>query len=240
MQKKWIILALAFGLLLTGCGKDKKEETEPLFDSPIPALTEAPTWPTAAPAETEDNGVAGTLGPVDDATEATVEATAAATEATEAPAETAPKADPDVEEVNETVYVIGKVNVRKGPGFNHGVLGQLKAGDTVTRTGVGEHGWSRITYNGQTAYVANNYLTTDSPEKANGATFKDVNQTVRATAKVNVRKGPSVEYEIVGSLQAGQEVTRTAVGDKGWSRIKFNDGDAYVSNSYLRVVVDKK
>lgn len=238
MQKKWIVLALALGLLLTGCGKDKAKETEPMFQNTIPPLTEAPTWPTAAPEETQNEGVVGTLGPVDEGTEATVDATASAeeTEATEAPAETAPKEDPDVKVVDETVYAVAQVNVRKGPGFNYAVVGELRGGDSVKRTGIGEHGWSRITYEGQTAYVANNYVTTDSPEKAGGATFKEVKQTVKATAKVNVRKGPGVDYDVIGQLQAAEEVTRTAIGSKGWSRIKFNGGTAYVSNNYLKVV----
>lgn len=239
MNKKWMILALALGLVLTGCGKKKAEETQPQFQDPIPMLTEAPTWPTAAPEETLSDGVVGMLGPVDESTpEAAETEEATAPEETEAPAETAPKPDSEVEEVDETVYAKAQVNVRKGPGFSHAVIGKLHGGDSVKRTGIGKHGWSRITYEGQTAYVANNYVTTDSPEKAGGATFKEVNQTVKATAKVNVRKGPGVDYDIVGQLQAGEEVSRSAVGNKGWSRIKFKDGTAYVANNYLKVVTN--
>ena len=138
-----------------------------------------------------------------------------------------------MKKVNETVYAVAKVNVRSGPGFKYQVIGQLRGGDTVTRTGIGSK-WSQIIFQDKTGYVANNYVTTDSPEKANGATFEEVDQTVRATAKVNIRSGPGVDYDVIGQLQAGEEVKRTAIGDKGWSRILYNDKPCYVSNSYLR------
>ena len=232
MQKRWIILALAFGVLLTGCGKKDSEETQPVFEEPIPMLTEAPTWPsspapTDAPAPTD--GVVETVAP-----EGAQETVAPPVETV--PPETAPKEDPNVEVVDQTVYAVSEVNVRSGPGFNHRVIGKLQGGDSVKRTGIGKHGWSRITYEGETAYVANNYVTPDSPETAGGATFQEVNQTVKATAKVNIRKGPGVSYKVLGQLQAGEEVTRTAIGSKGWSRIKYDGNVCYVANNYLKVV----
>lgn len=230
MQRKWIVLLLALTLLLAGCGKkDKAEETFNYGDTPI--LTEAAQDMTPI---TEPQWETVPAVPVTTA--------AAVAEETEAPTEapTEPKADPSQDPVNQTVYVLGRVNVRNGAGFNSKVIGQLKGGDTVKRTGIGKNGWSQIIYEGQTAYVANNYVSTDSPEKANGATFEEVNQTVRATDKVNIRSGPGVDYDVIGQLKAGEEVNRTAIGSKGWSRILYNGEKCYVSNSYLRTVkVDK-
>jgi len=34
----------------------------------------------------------------------------------------------------------------------------IKHGDTVTRTGIGSNGWSRISYDGQTLYAVTSYL----------------------------------------------------------------------------------
>ena len=208
-----------------------------MFEEPIPMLTEAPTWPTAA-APTEDltssEGVVGTLPPAEETIQA-ADPQETVPQETAAP-ETAPAEDPNAQAVDETVYAVAEVNVRSGPGFNHGVIGKLQAGDSVKRSSIGKHGWSQITYDGKTAYVANNYVTTDSPETAGGATFQEVNQTVKATAKVNIRKGPGVSYAGLGQLQAGEEVTRTAIGSKGWSRIKYNGEVCYVANNYLKVV----
>ena len=232
MQKRWLIAALALTLLLAGCGKEDTAEEKPMFEEPIPMLTEAPTWPTAAvPEETGTDDVVDESQPSETAA---VEETQAAEETT--PTETKPKEDPNVDEVDEFVYATAQVNVRSGPGFNHRVIGKLQGGDCVRRTGIGKHGWSRIVYEDKTAYVANNYVTTESPETAGGATYQEVNQTVKATDKVNIRKGPSVDYGIVGQLQAGEEVTRTGIGSKGWSRIKYDGKVCYVANNYLKVV----
>lgn len=65
---------------------------------------------------------------------------------------------------NETVYAIDSVNVRSSctTSNSDNIIGSLEVGQSVTRTGVGS-GWSRITYNGQIAYVSSDYLDTKNP-----------------------------------------------------------------------------
>ena len=72
--------------------------------------------------------------------------------------------------VNETVYATGTVNVRKSYSSSSESIGQLKEGDRVTRLGVSKttsenYYWSKITYNGITAYVISSKLTTEEPEQ---------------------------------------------------------------------------
>jgi uncharacterized protein YgiM (DUF1202 family) len=64
-------------------------------------------------------------------------------------------------------------------------------------------------------------------------TFTDVNETVYATSGVNVRKGPSTDYDKVGSLNKNDAVKRIGIGSNGWSKIEYNGGIAYVSGNYL-------
>jgi len=69
-------------------------------------------------------------------------------------------------DVNETVYVKtsgGTLRVRSLPSTDGSVLGSLKNGASVIRTGVGDNGWSRITFEGAAAYVSSDYLTTTAP-----------------------------------------------------------------------------
>lgn len=54
-----------------------------------------------------------------------------------------------------------------------------------------------------------------------------------AKSTVNVRTGPSTEYEKVGGLTTGQEVTVTGIADTGWYRISYGESEGYVSNKYL-------
>ncbi len=67
-------------------------------------------------------------------------------------------------EVNETVYATGSVNVRSSASTSASIIGSLSVGQEITRIGRGSNGWSRVKYNGQTAYVSSNYLTTEKME----------------------------------------------------------------------------
>lgn len=82
---------------------------------------------------------------------------------------------------NETVYATSSVNVRASYSTSSSVIGSLDAGDSVTRTGVATTSvngitWSRVTYNGQTAYISSSYLTTEEPEeeKSNNKNLKSL------------------------------------------------------------------
>lgn len=67
------------------------------------------------------------------------------------------------QEVQETVTAKIATNLRTEPGVKDDstIVVQLKHGDTATRTGIGDNGWSRVIYQGQTLYALTSYLTTD-------------------------------------------------------------------------------
>ena len=50
------------------------------------------------------------------------------------------------------------VNIRSGPSTNTDVLGGLFRGQTITAISSSQ-GWTKISYDGSTAYVASSYLT---------------------------------------------------------------------------------
>lgn len=78
-------------------------------------------------------------------------------------------------------------------------------------------------------------LATVTFKAINGFSVEDLGDTTMyAKQSVNVRKGPSSDYEQLGSLSSGQEVTVTGIADSGWYRIKYNDEDGYCSNNYLQ------
>ncbi|WP_426348607.1 phosphodiester glycosidase family protein [Alloiococcus sp. CFN-8] len=64
-------------------------------------------------------------------------------------------------------------------------------------------------------------------------TFTEVNETVYATGDLNIRKGPSTDFDKVGALKLNQSVKRTGIGSNGWSRIEYKDEIAYASGNYL-------
>lgn len=73
--------------------------------------------------------------------------------------------EPTFTKVNETVYVTKKVNVRQSYSTSSKSLATLEVGTSLTRTGKGSNGWSRVTYNGKEAYVNASYLSTKKPEE---------------------------------------------------------------------------
>ena len=163
------------------------------------------------------------------------------------PAETV-EANPEVgiifTEVNETVTAKQETNLRTEPSTlnDDSIVGKLVHGDTATRTGIGHNGWSRVIYNGQTLYAVTNYLTTDMNDTGQqappqGPIYIPVNEQVTAKMEANLRTEPSTASDdtIVGLLRNGETLTRTAVGDNGWSQLDYNGQTVYAVSSYLIV-----
>ncbi|MCM1087045.1 MAG: SH3 domain-containing protein [Muribaculaceae bacterium] len=55
-----------------------------------------------------------------------------------------------------------------------------------------------------------------------------------STSSVNIRKGPSTDFERIGGLRLGQEVSVTGQADTGWYEVLYNETKAYVSDQYLQ------
>ena len=165
---------------------------------------------------------------------------------------------PDVEalmsftEVNETVTAKDSTNLRDIPsqGADSTIVYTLKNGETATRTGVSDSGWSRLTYDGRTVYAVSSYLTTDLQyqppvQEQEGAgsgdglktKFADRNEQVTAKIEVNLRALPSVtnpDATVVAVLHNGEYVTRTGINeDYGWSRVDYNGQTLDCISSYL-------
>lgn len=165
----------------------------------------------------------------------------------ETPAERV-EANPEVgiifTEVNETVTAKQETNLRNEPSTinDNSVVYKLVHGDTATRTGIGHNGWSRLIYNGQTVYAVTSYLTTDMNDigqqaPPQGPVYTSVSETVTAKEVTNLRTVPSTadDSTIVGALHNGETLTRTGIGDNGWSRLEYNGQTVYAVTSYLKM-----
>ena len=150
-------------------------------------------------------------------------------------------------EVEEQVTAKDEVNLRSTmeQGSDDNIVGSIKNGETAVRTGVGNNGWSRIIYNGQTVYCVSNYLTTDlsyvTPQETESefkTKFTDVSENVTAKEVTNLRNRPSVESpsEVIAELKNGEVIVRTGVSNEGWSRVEYNGQTLYCISSYLEVV----
>ena len=73
-------------------------------------------------------------------------------------------------DVNETVWATYSVSIRSAASTDADKLGVLVGSYSITRTGVGDNGWSKVDYNGQPGYIKRDYLTTTKPTDTRNTT----------------------------------------------------------------------
>ncbi len=155
-------------------------------------------------------------------------------------------------EVEETVTAKDVTNLRDFPsqGEESSVMVTLQNGQTATRIGISNTGWSKLEYNGEIYYAVSSLLTTDlsvkpaepEPEPDDGiqTVFTACNDRVSPKIEVNLRLLPSVtnpDATVVVTLPYGEVVTRTGINtDLGWSRVEYNGQTLYCISSYVYVV----
>lgn len=147
--------------------------------------------------------------------------------------------------VNEQVTAKELTNLRTAATTKSDVVVALKNGEVVTRIGVGKNGWSKLQYNGKSVYAITSYLTTDLAAKETTTTpsvqkdivagheFTPKSDKVTAKEYVNLRALPTTDSESVGQLKSGEFLERTAVSNKGWSRLIYNGQTVYAKTSLL-------
>lgn len=139
----------------------------------------------------------------------------------------------------ETVYVTDNVNIRKEPNESAEKAGSAVAGQSFTRTGTTEDGWSEIEYDGGKAYIKSEYLSTDAaqaanPEEAdNNAGYLAEGTTITANQAYNVREGMSEDAERVGTVDPGDKIEVVMSYEEGWTKVKWNDKAGYIKTDLL-------
>ena len=184
--------------------------------------------------------------------ETEAETKAAETETAETKAAETEKTQQDKEssasytDVNETVWATYSVSIRSAASTDADKLDVLVGSYSITRTGVGDNGWSKVDYNGQTGYIKSDYLTTTKPQvtesnqtssssntSSSKSDIEEVKETVYATAGVNIRAKASADADKIGTLAAGGSITRTGKTSNGWSRVDYNGQTGYIKSDYL-------
>lgn len=85
--------------------------------------------------------------------------------------------EPTFKSANDKVYATGDINIRKSYSADSDKIGTLKAGESATRTGISDNGWSKVSYNGGTGYIKTSLLTTEEPSKASDKALKTLEVT---------------------------------------------------------------
>lgn len=126
---------------------------------------------------------------------------------------------------------VDNLNIRKGPSTYESILGKLSKTDRVYVVYQTNNGWSRIKYRGGYGYINSQYLI---KVNSNSNTAPNIESTMQCnTSSLNIRKGPSISEKIVAQLRYGDKVIVVSKLNNNWSKIKFNDGFAYVRSQHL-------
>ena len=77
--------------------------------------------------------------------------------------------------------------------------------------------------------------TVEEPEKIEYEVTEVEEVSMYASNAVNVRQGPSTDFERVGALKLGQEIKVTGQASTGWYEIVYGEEKAFVSDKYLQL-----
>ena len=77
------------------------------------------------------------------------------------------------------------------------------------------------------------------PEEEAEQEVQMVAKTVRATAVVNIRSSDSEEADRIDKAQIGQEFQLLEERGNGWSKVSYNNGEAFIKSDYLEVVEEE-
>lgn len=142
---------------------------------------------------------------------------------------------------DESGYVLatGDVNVRTGPGLGYDSLGVLKKGKTLeylNETSTDNRGviWYKVQFDSWNAgWVSDKYATISG-----AANYGYVKAT---GGQSNLRTGPGLNYDDIGTLKAGQTATylgTSSTDSRGvvWYQVNYNGKTCWVSSKYTTLV----
>jgi len=154
----------------------------------------------------------------------------AETPATEAPADTS-----GVTAANDTVYALDTVNIRSEANESGSVVGRATVGTSFTRTGTTADGWSQVEYNGTTAYIKSDYLTTDASQTSGQSqNTAAAGESVRLSDTTNIRSSMSETADRVGVAYSGETVKVIESYAEGWSKVEWNGKTGYIKTDLLQ------
>lgn len=80
--------------------------------------------------------------------------------------------------------------------------------------------------------------TADSEEAAAVTSTQETVTALRGktSTKVNIRDAANADAKVLTTVDAGFEFDIVEIQDNGWTKIKYEDQDAYISSSYVIVI----
>ena len=124
-----------------------------------------------------------------------------------------------------TLRTTGNVNFRR-EAVTGGIIRTLPRGTSVEVLENLSNGWSRVRHDGTVGFVSSNLISDSVPTSGSGG-------TLRTTGPVNFRSGPSQNTSVLRTLPRGTSVEVLDNRSDGWSRVRHDGTDGYVSSEFL-------
>ncbi|MCR1847738.1 SH3 domain-containing protein [Paeniclostridium sordellii] len=136
------------------------------------------------------------------------------------------------------------LNIRSGPSTNYKIVGKATNGQLLKATEKIRN-WYKIDYNGQIAYINENFVQILNSKNENNTTNKDTvviakDSGIVAVSELNVRTGPSTNYSVVSQVRNGDILNIVAKDSStNWLKIQFKDGTTgWVCGKYVKPTKD--
>ncbi|CEK30191.1 enterotoxin [[Clostridium] sordellii] len=136
------------------------------------------------------------------------------------------------------------LNIRSGPSTNYKIVGKSTNGQLLKATEKIRN-WYKIDYNGQIAYINENFVQILNSKNENNTTNKDTvviakDSGIVAVSELNVRTGPSTNYSVISQVRNGDILNIVAKDSStNWLKIQFKGGTTgWVSGKYVKPTKD--
>lgn len=127
------------------------------------------------------------------------------------------------------------LNLRASMSTSSRKLTLIPKGGKVSLVMKYSNGWSKVTYNGRTGYVASQYIKVVGNSSNNTAPTPSPSygKTARTTAVLNLRRGAGTNYSSIMKIPQNATVSVLSSYSNGWSKVNYSGKVGFVSNQYL-------
>lgn len=132
---------------------------------------------------------------------------------------------------NSAMSATTAVNIRSAASTGSARVGILYRGQRV-QTISSSSGWTAVTHNGRTAYVATAYLTNGSTTSGNPSSSPS-SGSVFTTAALNLRTGPSASSTVARIATKGEKLGLTGKISGAYSQVTSSAGALWAATAYL-------
>lgn len=198
---------------------------------------------------TQDQELSTFLAELPDRLKESVSLALAEVEKEQAPAEEEAEVEPEAQTVVTKVKTTDVVNVRSSDSVEADRIGKTTQGQVLELVEERVNGWSKVIFDGKEGFIKSEFLepeetmvvaaqemTEDGEGDTSEAAVSQTAETTKGTLTdtVNVRKAASTDGDKLGQLSEGSTIEIIEKMSNGWTKIKYNDGEAYVKSDYVK------